>query len=127
MKKLFIISSAVVFFASCTKPGREGVTQGVTQKTCPTVSANAVPYVVTKAFQDKHPGITAKTWFNKDDKGFAAKFDNNGKDALIFFDNNGNFQKEEIDGDNHHGGHENGENENGDHENGNDDNGCECK
>jgi len=111
MKKLLIISVAVLLFASCEKLGWEKK-----DKPCPTVSADAVPAAVTKAFSDKHPGIAVTTWFNKDSKGYAAKFDSNGKEALDFFDNSGNFQKEEIDNDNQQGNHDDGD----------DDEGCEC-
>ena len=109
MKKLLIIAMGLFLFASCDKE-HEG-------PPCPTVAADAVPAAVTKAFQDKHPGTTAKTWYNKDNKSFVAQFDSNGKEALDFFDNNGNFQNEEIDGDNQQGDHQDGDD---------DDGGCEC-
>ncbi|MBI4932168.1 MAG: hypothetical protein HY841_15525 [Bacteroidetes bacterium] len=112
MKKLLIISVAVLLFASCEKLG-----MGKKHKTCATVSADAVPAAVTKAFSDKHPGIAVTNWFNKDDKGYAARFNSRGKDALDFFDNNGNFQKEEVDEDNQQGNHQDGD----------DDDGCECE
>ena len=108
MKKLLIISISILFLASCEKLGLEKK-----DKPCPVVAATAVPDAVIKAFQTKHPGITVKTWFNKDNNGYTALFDSNGKEALDFFDNSGNLQKEEIDGDNQNGNH--------------DDDGCECE
>ena len=111
MKQLIILSISVLFLASCEKLGLEKK-----DKPCPVLAATAVPDAVIKAFQAKHPGITAKTWFNKDNKGCTALFDSSGKDGLDFFDNNGVFQKEEIDGDNQTGSHDDG-----------DDDGCECE
>ena len=112
MKKLIIISISVLFLASCEKLGLEKK-----HKPCATVSQDAVPTSVVSAFQTKHPGISAKKWFNKDNNGYTALFDSNGKEALDFFDNSGNFQKEEIDGDNQTGNHDDRD----------DDDGCECE
>jgi hypothetical protein len=113
MKKLFIILIATLFFASCEKLGLDKK-----DKPCPTVSADAVPVAVTKAFQDKHPEVTDKTWFNKDNNSYVALFDNNGKETFAYFDNSGNFQKEEIDNE-----------QEGDHQDNDDDDdkGCECE
>ena len=113
MQKLFFISAIALFFASCEKLGFEKE-----EKPCPTVSADGVPGAVVSAFSTKHPGSPVKTWFNTDNKGYAALFDHTGKEALDYFDNSGNFQKEEIDGDNQDGNH--------DEEDG-DDKGCECE
>ena len=111
MKKLLIISISILFLASCEKLGLDKK-----HKPCATVSQDGVPSAVVSAFQTKHPGIAVKTWFNKDNNGFTALFDSNGKDALDFFDNSGNFQKEEIDND-----------QQGDHQDDDDDKGCECE
>lgn len=118
MKKLFLIAVTAIFFASCEKLDF----LDKKDKPCPVVAQDGVPTAVVSAFQTKHPGVTVKTWFNKDNNGFAAMFDNNGKDALDFFDNSGNFQKEEMDGDNEKGDHQNGN-----HHDKDDDKGCDCE
>ncbi len=112
MKKILIISAAVLFLASCEKLGL-----GKKHKPCATVSQDAVPLAVISTFQTMHPGITAKTWFNKDNSGFVALFDNSGKETKDYFDNSGNFQKEEVDDENQQGNHRDGDD---------DDSGCEC-
>ena len=112
MKKLLIVCGIGLIFASCEKLGIEPK-----HKPCSTVTLDAIPASVVSAFEARHPGTTAKTWFNKDDKGYVALFDSNGKDGLDFFDKDGNFQKEEIDGDNQQGNHQDGD----------DDKGCECE
>ena len=115
MKNLLILSLAVLFLASCEKLN---IDLHKKEKPCSVVAQDVVPASVVAAFQTKHPGgISAKKWFNKDDKGYAALFDNNGKDGLDFFDNDGNFQKEEIDGDNQQGNHQDKD----------EDKGCECE
>ena len=80
---------------------------------CPVVSAKDVPSSVISTFQGKYPNTIAETWFNKDNQGYCAVFTFNGKETKALFDNNGNFQKEEID-------------QEGDHEDDDDDNGCKC-
>ena len=114
MKTLLVITASVFLFASCEKLNLFDKKD----KPCTVLTQDAVPTAVVSSFQTKHPSTTVKKWFNKDDKGFAAMFDNNGKDALDFFDNNGNFQKEEIDGEN---------NQQGNHQDKDDDQGCDCE
>ena len=113
MKKLLVIAASVLLFASCEKMDLFDKKD----KPCTVVTQDGVPTSVVSAFQTKHPGISVKKWFNKDDKGFAAMFDNNGKEALDFFDNNGNFQEEKMEGDNQKRNHHDKD----------DDNGCECE
>lgn len=80
---------------------------------CPVISEKAVPSSVISAFQQKYPNVIIEKWFNKDNKGYCAMFTFNGKETKALFDNNGNFQNEEIDNE-------------GEHKD-NDDNGCECE
>jgi len=110
MKKLLILVLAFTIFTACEKLERE-------RKACPTISSEAVPSTVMITFTTKYSETTVvKTWFNKDNKGYCALFTLNGKETKAFFDNNGNFQKEEIE--------QEGEHEDNDAD---DDSGCECE
>ncbi len=115
MKNLFFfITGMVLLLFSCKKI--ENIFEHHHKDTpCPVISASAVPDGTLKAFQSKHPGIIPDKWFNKDNNGYAALFNSNGTKGLDFFDNNGNFQKEEIDNNNQKGNHQDN------------DKGCECE
>ncbi len=112
MKKLIYFSAIVIFFSSCEKLNFDFLKK---DKPCPTLSEDAVPATVVAAFQTRHAGVVVEKWFDKDGKSVVAAFELNGKDALDFFDNNGNFQKEEVDQD-----------QQGNHQD-NDDKGCDCE
>ncbi|MFM2225635.1 MAG: putative beta-lactamase-inhibitor-like, PepSY-like [Bacteroidota bacterium] len=116
MKKLFLISTVIIAFASCQKikdlnPFDK---KDKAETLCPVVIAEQVPSAVTTAFAAKYPAATAITWFNKDNTGFCAAFTNNGIEAKALFDNAGNFVSEEVKG-NHQDGQQHNES------------GCECE
>ncbi len=75
MKKLVVI--AVVFTAINCK-------------------AQNVPASVKSAFQKSFPGITVKKW-DKEDGGYEANFNKDGKTMSATFDANGNWQETETD------------------------------
>ncbi len=102
---LFILAIATII-ASCEKENEH-------KTLCPVISEKAVPSSVKSIFQEKYPNVTVKNWFNKDNNGYCALFIFNGKKTKALFDNNGSFQKEEVE-------------QKGKHED-DDDNGCECE
>ena len=110
MKKLLIISLGLLVFASCEK-WREHK-----EKPCPVVASTDVPSEVRKSFDAKYPGASVDTWFNKDNAFFCALFKLNGNETRAFFNNDGSFEKEEID-----------DNQQGDHQDNDNDEGCECE
>ncbi len=90
MKNVFFILATVFFLASCEKMGEHHKKD----KPCAVVSTENVPSSVTKSFEAKYPATKVDTWFNKDNKGFAAAFKVNNKKSVAVFDNDGNFQNE---------------------------------
>ena len=107
MKKILIILAITAMVASCEKDNEH-------KNLCPIVPEKEVPSSVINAFQVKYPNGIADKWFNKDNKGYCALLIINGKETKALFDNDGNFQKEEVD-------------QTGDHQDNNDDDGCECE
>ena len=115
MKKIVFIFAIAAIVASCEKEKEH-------KNLCPVISAEAVPTSVSSAFREKYPNVIVEIWFNKDNSGYVAQFTLGGKETKAQFDNNGNFQNEDID--------QEGENEEvdqeGEHEDNDEDNGCEC-
>lgn len=109
MKKLSFLVIIIISLASCEKLSKE--------KQCPIVAPEQMPAAVTTTFAAKYPGSTVTTWFNKDNTGFVASFILNGNETKALFDNNGNFEKEDVEIEN--------DNQKGDHQD--EDSGCECE
>ncbi len=107
MKKILFILAIATIIISCEKETEH-------KNLCPVISDKVVPASVSRAFQQKYPNVIADKWFNKDNNGYCALFTFNGKETKALFDNNGNFQKEEID-------------QEGEHEDNDNDTGCECE
>ncbi|MEO7310675.1 MAG: hypothetical protein ABIX01_09765 [Chitinophagaceae bacterium] len=105
MKKILFILAIATIGVACEKEHEH-------KNLCPVVSEKAIPTSVSSAFQGKYPNVIVEKWFNKDNKGYCALFNLNGKETKVLFDNIGNFQKEEMD-------------QKGQHED-DDDNGCQC-
>jgi hypothetical protein len=95
MKKVILILAAAAL-ASCQKQSMQENESEEIANTCAIVSNEAVPSVVQDAFLAKYPQNTASKWFNKDDRGFAAYFTENGSRKLAQFDNDGTFRTEIV-------------------------------
>ena len=91
MKKILFILVVAATFVSCKK-------ENDNDNLCPSVSEKAVPPSVSNALREKYPTAIVEKWFNKDNKGYCALFTYNGKETKVLFDNNGIFQKQEIEG-----------------------------
>lgn len=113
MKKIVAIFSLSLFLFSCEKDGL--FNHHDKNKPCPVVAAEAVPVKVKTTFETKYPATTVTTWFNKDNNSYCALFTANGRQERAFFDNDGNFRNEEIEGDNNNNNHQD-----------NNQDGCDC-
>lgn len=109
MKNIFILLASIFLIASCEKGNF-----GKKDHPCAVVAKENVPSTITKAFEAKYPATSVDTWFNKDNKGFAAAFKSNNTKHVAVFDNDGNFQNEIN------------EDQQGDHQDNNNE-GCECE
>ncbi len=113
MKKLLVILIGLATLSACEK----GNLFDKKDKPCAIVTAETMPSSVTTSFQTKYPGIAVEKWFNKDNTGYCALFNLNGKKTLSQFNNEGSFVKEETEVE-----------QEGNHQDGNDkDSGCECE
>lgn len=95
MKKILLTTAIFVaaFFSCSKKESNEPDTV-----ICPTISKDAVPVVVTMAFQNKYPSDSVITWFSKDSIGYCAYFiQAPSMQKLAEFSNTGTFIQEEID------------------------------
>lgn len=117
MKKLVFLFLLSASLFSCEK---FDIFDREKSEPCPTVSPESVPQVVKDAFAVKYPSTSVTTWYNRDNNGYAAAFTYNGTETLADFDNNGNFQNEEVDGDNNDGDHQDNDHQDTDEE------GCDC-
>ncbi|CAN5343275.1 hypothetical protein BH09BAC2_BH09BAC2_14940 [soil metagenome] len=109
MKKILtLLIITFTFFTSCKKETDKEVP-------CAILDAKLIPATVLSSFDEKYPKQDVITWFNKDNKGYAAYFLNNGVKTLSVFSNEAGFIKEEIKTKHHHD--ENDED---------DDEGCDC-
>lgn len=95
MKKILLITALfILLFISCSK--KENNEPDTSP--CPAISADAVPSVVTAAFQNIYPSDTVITWFRKDSIGYCAWFiQPPSANKLSEFSNSGAFIQEEID------------------------------
>lgn len=88
MKKLVFVG-AIAFLASC----------GGSEKGHGSIPESDVPAAVKTAFTAKYPGTAVEKWERESEDGktlYEAEFKMNGKDMEAFWDEAGNFVKEEA-------------------------------
>ena len=90
-KLFFATLSLVILSYSCKKD-----VVNKSKSLCPVVDVSAVPNIVKDSFNLRYPGITVKTWFNKDNYSFCAYFVLDDGDKLAQFANDGNFITEQM-------------------------------
>ncbi len=95
--------------SACEKEGKED-----DEIECTVVDSKSLPKDIVAAFAEKYPKETVVTWFNKDNKGYAAFFVSGNVKKIAIFNNDGSFVKEQVKN-KQHGQH--------DYE----DEGCECE
>lgn len=95
MKKVTLFFTAVILMIACEKEGRSEKEKRP-ENLCKIVNADSVPLLVKDAFAAKYPKEFVIKWFNKDNAGFCAFFQNAGIEKLALFLNDGLFVKEET-------------------------------
>ncbi len=114
MRNLYVILLTLTLgLSACEKSGKED-----DDIECPVVDSKSLPKDIVAAFAEKYPNETVITWFNKDNKGYAAFFVSNNVKKIVVFNNEGSFMKEQVKN-KQHGQHED--------EDEDEDEGCECE
>ena len=90
MKKLLILVFALGTLVACKKHGDCKQEQTV----CATVNSDQIPIEVANAFANKYSTSTIDVWFNQDNKGYTAMFDQSGTNTFAMFETDGTFTKE---------------------------------
>jgi hypothetical protein len=112
MRNLYVILLTLTLgLSACEKSGKED-----DDIECPVVDSKSLPKDIVAAFAEKYPNETVITWFNKDNKGYAAFFVSNNVKKIVIFNNEGSFMKEQVKNKQH-----------GQHDNDDEEEGCECE
>ena len=116
MKIFLLLAFSLILLTSCEK--LDFFDNDDKDQPCATVAPDNVPALVKSSFQRLYPEVTVQLWYNKDNKGYVALFTNNAVKTLAFFDNEGNFLRENLQD------HDDDDDHDDDHDDDDDDCGC---
>src|SRR5664280_909352 len=93
MKKLVILLSFIVFFASCDSIRLFPVKVKESSK----VNIESVPPAIVEAFHKKYSGIIADEWYKVKNDKYAVQFKKGTTTAYAFYTSYGVFRDERVD------------------------------